>query len=115
MSKPKNQRKKLYAENPYCPFCGVKMILPEDVGFVDIVHGDGTLTQNLKYAPDNLCTIEHLYSRFNPQRQTRNQNNERRRIICCKKCNQDRGRQEELNVGIDELRRRSREGSHRKN
>lgn len=115
MNRIKNQRKKLYEENPYCPFCEVKMILPEDVGFEEIRHTDGTITHNLKYVPDNLCTIEHLYTKFDPNRTTKNTSNEKRRIICCRKCNMARGRQAELQVGIEELRRRSTEGSHRKN
>jgi hypothetical protein len=93
MSKLSNLRKRLYNQNPNCPFCGIKMILPEDVEL------------KTKTYPDNLCTIEHIYSKFNPLRQTPNTNGERRRIVCCKKCNMIRGREEELSLGVEGLQR----------
>lgn len=90
MSKLKNLRKRLYEIDPLCPFCGVKMILPQDVPH--------------QTYPDNLCTIEHIYSRFNPKRSKPNLNGERRRMICCRKCNMARGRKEELALGIEGLK-----------
>jgi hypothetical protein len=101
MSKLKTVRTRLYKKNPICPFCGVKMILPEDIGFIKTMDNQQALKEN----PDNLCTIEHIYSRFNPKRKNPNIIGERRRMICCKKCNMARGRQEEICLGVAGLKK----------
>lgn len=82
-----NRRKKLYNENPFCPDCKKKMILPEDVGFITLANG----CRKLKTSPKNLCTIEHIYTVNHPKRRQPNTNNEERWMILCKKCNKIRG------------------------
>jgi len=66
----------MYLKNPYCPECGVFMILPEDV--------PGSTQKQLQ--PDNMCTYEHIFDRNDPDRKA----NKRNRILC-KKCNNSSG------------------------
>jgi hypothetical protein len=82
--------------NPYCPRCGVKMILPEDLP---------NYGPKLKVIPDNMCTLEHVHSRLNPLRGVPFPN-----TILCAKCNHEEGRKDELTAGINELHRRSLRG-----
>ena len=97
------RRTKLYEQNPFCPDCNVKMILPEEIGFNVTKSG----VRKLKYTPDNLCTIEHKYSKVNPQRKEP-VNNEMRWLICCKKCNGERGLNDiKTHLTIEEERARS--------
>ena len=91
-------RKRLYDKNPYCPRCGVEMILPEDLPrhprkvYEPTVH------------PDNMCMYEHKYSRLNKKRGTRD---ESQNSILCRKCNNELGKIEENKLTIEELRKRS--------
>ncbi len=103
--KPYQQRRraKLFYENPFCPDCGVKMILPDDIPKVTSKHEKGQLG-NLKYFPDNLCTIEHLFTKFEPNKRKANREMV---TILCKKCNEIHGRKSELKAGIDVLHEKS--------
>lgn len=71
----KRVRSWLYKQNPFCTRCGVEMILPDDI--------PKTRTGNLKYDPENLCTIEHFYTRLESDRG----DNKIPLHIICKKCN----------------------------
>lgn len=88
-----NRRFKLYNENPFCPDCNKKMILPDDIGYIIDEIGN----RKLKYIPDNLCTIEHKYTVNDPRRYKANHTNEERWSILCKKCNLMRGHKCEFN------------------
>ena len=77
------QRTRLYNENPFCPKCNVKMILPEEIGFIDLPNGN----RKLKYEPKNLCTIEHKYTKLEAERVKPNYTNEIRHSLLCKLCN----------------------------
>lgn len=103
MASKRNRRIKLFKENPLCPFCGVKMVLPEDTG---------QEPRFMKNPPDNLCTIEHLYTRYNPKR-FENRTEEPFTIICCRKCNMIRGKEEELKHGQN-IKRIDRHNSQKK-
>ncbi len=89
----KERRNKLFGKNPFCPDCKIKMILPEDVGFITLPDGN----RKLKIIPKNLCTIEHKYTVNDPRRYLKNHNKEERWSILCVKCNNDRGRKCEFN------------------
>ena len=95
MAKTKNQRlkekrKELYNENPFCPECRIKMILPEEIGFITLPNGN----KRLKQDPKNLCTIEHKYSKLNPKRQEKNHTKEIRHSLLCRKCNNENGKKD---------------------
>ena len=78
------RREKLFKENPHCYYCNVLTIFDRPTK-----HNKGRGWQ-----PDNLATIEHLYSRFDPRRKIPNTNNERRHVLACYKCNHERGKAE---------------------
>lgn len=61
--------------------------------------------------PDNICTIEHLRDRFDPTRQEPNHHHEQRWVAACNKCNHEQNKKREREQGIEELRRRARNGA----
>lgn len=90
-SKLQRIRKRMFKDNPNCPFCNVLMVLPESLS-------DSSRGQN------NMCTIEHIYSRLNP---LRNRNNRNEIMILCMKCNANKARAEEKVLGLNNLQKRS--------
>lgn len=66
------------------------MILPQEItGF-----------PKMKVVPDNMCTIEHFYSRLNSRRgKVRGETT----TICCTKCNNQRSFDEHLKLTKEEL------------
>lgn len=75
----KNQRlrKRLYeTQKGLCFWCGLSMVLIENA------------PSKVKNPPDNMCTIEHLESRWHPERG--NFNGSFRKVAACLKCNNDR-------------------------
>lgn len=89
MRKPRKCRAKLYEDaNGLCYYCGCKTIFPD-------------VNNELDGSP-NLATIEHLFSRFNPNRLKPNRTNERRRVLSCFKCNQTRAKLEEMVLFLKE-------------
>lgn len=76
------RRKRLFKENPFCVYCGIKTILLPNKG-----------RRGKKWQPNNLATIEHIYTRFDPRRRTPNVNNERRHVLACYKCNHEKGQE----------------------
>lgn len=95
----KRLRKRLFLKNPYCPVCGVLMVLSESI--------PRDVKGQLLYHPDNLCTIDHTYSNYNPER---TEENKHLCTIMCHKCNNEKERKESAHIPIDELRRRSGRG-----
>ncbi len=95
----KRRRTRLFNENPHCPFCGVLMVLPESLP---------DYGPRIKVFPDNLCTIEHLFSKLNPEKPKQGKT-----MICCKKCNEDRARAEESKLSIEEKQQRANHRGHR--
>ena len=87
MSSKKRRKQRLHKDDPKCSYCNVETIL-------------GGSSKNPKQA-----TIDHLDTRYSPYRGTFK--GEERTVLCCRKCNHDRGAEEEKNVPIGILRERS--------
>lgn len=77
----KRKRQRLYDANNFCIFCGVKMIMP------DVIPRN---SGGLSFYPDNMVTLEHLITKWDPMRR-HPKPGENRIIICCNKCNSERG------------------------
>ncbi len=79
-----------------CHWCNKETVL--------IMRSPGT-----KDCPKRLdeATIDHLRSRYHPDRQELNPNHEIRQVMACWKCNNERNTLEEAAVPIEELHRRS--------
>ena len=58
-----------------CEYCGTMMRMPET----------GEIAS--KDQPDNTATVDHLYSKGHPLRNTKQQ----RLVLVCRKCNHDKG------------------------
>lgn len=86
----RNRRRKLWEEYPYCRFCSVLTVLPEDCP-------PGK-------APPNQATIEHLDSRYSPER---GKMAGERTTLACWKCNNTRNCHEQRRVPIEVRRERS--------
>lgn len=84
------RRENLMRENPFCYWC--------DKGLVYFkMECHATM-------PDNLATLDHLNSKLmHPDGRPRMG----RIVLSCPGCNQDRNRQEELALGVEELTRRA--------
>ena len=72
------QRKRMFEEHPFCHWCGRPLQLIERNG--GVARGDA-------------ATIDHVYSRLHPDRVTPC-HNEKRRVLACYKCNNERSREE---------------------
>lgn len=89
------KRKALFEEQGgLCYWCDVTMLLPTD-------------GMHINHPPKNLATLDHLRDRFHPGRREPAQNNERRIVLACWGCNNQRGRESQQQQPIEELRRRS--------
>ena len=89
-------RRERYDKNPFCPQCGVKMILPEDLP-------KRKKNSNMPaYYPDNMCTYEHIHSKLNENRGKVSCCNK----VLCNKCNHEFGEIEYCNLGIEAIRER---------
>ena len=91
----KNVRKRLFNKNPYCPRCGVRMILPENL---ELENG------KIKYFPTNTCSYEHRYTKIDKEKR---RNNKGMGSILCKQCNELAGAERQSQLSIDELHNRS--------
>ena len=89
----RRRKLKLWNQNPHCFFCGV---------LTELAPANDSFFKK----KDNTTTIEHLNTRYNPKRWLPG-NNKERTVLACNKCNLERGRQEELQVPIEERRKRS--------
>lgn len=74
------RRTRLFYLNNKCIYCGVDMVLPESLEYIE-VRG----RKLLKEEPDNMCTIEHTQHRGSDLKGGYSTT-----IICCKKCNNER-------------------------
>lgn len=93
-------RTRMFNLNPYCPECGVLMILPKTL--------PRSPTGKVKFFPPNICTYEHIHSRINPDRKLHIPNKNR---ILCLKCNNKKGREDELTLLTkEEIKQRSLNG-----
>jgi hypothetical protein len=57
--------------------------------------------------PHNAATIEHLVSRYTPNRWKKKKKGEQRKVLACYKCNHERSRQETLCLSREEVLKRS--------
>ena len=81
--------KLFYEQQGRCYWCGCEMISPE---FYD---------QSKAPQPDNLATLDHLDNKLSNERGKHH--GEKRRIAACRKCNQQRGRLDELVHKLESL------------
>ena len=88
----------MWVEDPYCRYCGVETIL-----------ANGGNVKKGEKTPPHIATIDHKYSRYNPDRDVVKQEY----ILCCSLCNNYRAQLEEDKIPIEELRRRSQMPSYR--
>lgn len=88
--KLKNQLLQMWNENPYCHWCGRLTTL------------DGRSEQ--KILPET-ATLDHLYSRFDPRRKEINRSMEKRRLLACYECNQQRCHDEMAASNAEKARR----------
>ena len=87
------RRSNLMKQRPFCHWCGRKLIY--------FKKEPGTRT------PEDFATIDHINSRLmHPDGRPLIG----KQVLACPGCNQDRNRQEELALGIEEIRRRSGRG-----
>lgn len=93
MSRLKRLRHRLHAKDPRCHWCKQVTVLIE-------------AGPRHKHFPDNAATVDHLFSRWHPDRQRPN-DGRKRYVLACRKCNNERGAAEERAAGIEELRRRA--------
>ena len=86
---------RLWEENPHCFYCNRKTFL--------------TNIDNLKGHPkDLMATIEHKISRLSPYRWRTKLKGEKRKVLACYRCNQERSKKEILCQSRAEVLRRSR-------
>jgi len=84
---------RLWQENPHCFYCKKKTILS-----VDLKGKQKSL----------MATIEHRVSRFSPYRWRKKLKGEKRKVLACYECNQERAKKETLCQSRAEVLRRSR-------
>lgn len=96
-AREKARRDRLFRQHPYCHWCGVKLVMPK-------------CGPRMKFPlPDNAATIDHRHGKLDPNRRE-DFAPENWTVLACHKCNNERGRLDELAAGIDELQRRA--GNH---
>ena len=97
------RRKKLWLEDDRCRFCRKPTILAQ-------FSTKEVVARNR----DRLATIEHLDSRYNPNRGNRGKNengeNEERTTLACWRCNNDRNKVEQESIPREVLHERSSHG-----
>ena len=98
----KKWRLKYYEDNPFCFYCGCRMILPFEKECKVFV----LLLPKRYRNPDNEATLEHVNSRLNSKRKIV-LDNTIRVLLACKKCNGEMGKFEEGFLSKEELWERS--------
>jgi hypothetical protein len=88
----RKRKEKLWNIDCHCFWCGCKTILESN--------------PSLKKPDPRMATIDHLRSKFNPERWERNTSNEVRTVLACFSCNNKRASKENASRPIEELRRR---------
>ena len=87
----REQKKKRYDKNPFCHWCGRRMILLS-VGMLKFYRNN---------PPPLTCTTEHLRNKFDPLRKNKQLSLvETRRVLACKECNEKRGWEDAIKAGI---------------
>ena len=81
----KKVRDRLFTNDPHCRKCGVLTISPETV-------------PNPACPPDNMATLEHIFSRYHPIRYSDDylrMKAKDRRTLLCYRCNQNNAKEEQ--------------------
>lgn len=95
-AKTKRRRQILFEMDPHCYWCGVEVFMPPD--------GSRRLKGKTCH---RVATLDHLRSRWHPQRAEPNPMREERTVLSCWKCNNDRNTEEQLALPKEERWRRS--------
>lgn len=98
----RRRKEYLYKKNPFCPRCGIKMILPP---------------RGKRCSSPKMATIEHKNNKYHPEKRYKKQTLEERQNaskhrtgrtgLLCKKCNEDIANEETKSLPKEELWRRS--------
>ncbi len=104
----KERRDRLWHKDPKCRCCGVITVLPGPL----LVERNG---RNVLPGPipKNLATIQHYDSRYSKQRGSGG-GWDWRTTLYCWECNDRDSRLEQASVPVEERRRRSEAGHHKK-
>ncbi len=106
----RRRRTRLWMKDDRCRMCQEQTILPEMVSIllnVPIANISDKMTPAWR---DRMATIDHVYSRFNPNRkkiECLSSDDESRTRLLCWKCNNDLSFLECKELELDEQRRRS--------
>lgn len=74
-------RERLWLENPHCHYCGCKTVWYTGSGGAD--------------RPNNAATLDHVIPRTNPLRHSLPFYPKELLVLCCNKCNNERGKRDE--------------------
>ena len=96
MRKKQQRMFNLWQQNNCCHWCHEPTVLV----FRSEKHQTGT--DKIPFRKDE-AALDHLYPRFHPKRQIPNTRNEQRIVLACWECNHERGKQQEKELGIEEL------------
>ena len=86
------RRGRLFKQHPFCHWCNQPLV--EVTG------------SKVKHFPPNAATLDHRHGRLDPRRR-HDHSRSNWTVLACWRCNHDRGRADEQNAGIEELRRRA--------
>ena len=87
-------KKILHSKDPHCFWCGrVTILITEDL--------EG------KPSPPLMATIDHLISRYDPQRWVEKKKGNNKKVLACYECNHKRSIKETLALSRNEVLRRS--------
>lgn len=89
----KKRKFNLFKADPHCYWCGIE---------VKIYN-----VQRHQKHPDDEATVDHLVSRYYPEKRKNPEKNERRLVLSCRKCNMDRAEEEKKKIPIEEIRKMS--------
>lgn len=81
----RKQRYRGWLKNPHCYWCGVEMI------YIDNIQ-EFEKTPEYLILRDKMVTIDHLYSRLEPEKR---HSKESKTVLACWKCNNKRGKEDE--------------------
>ena len=88
----KRRKEILFARHPFCYWCG------KEVKIYSYKHHGKS--------PLDMATLDHLRTRYNPERQILSPHKEQT-VLACWECNHRRGEEDTKNIPIEELHRRS--------
>lgn len=95
----KRMRIAFWKANPRCYYCNELTILPTDIPDLLDLQAQGI-------TPDNMATIEHIYTRYDTERFE--ENGEKKCVLACYKCNHDKEQERASLIPKEELQKRSR-------